>query len=384
MPPLSADTLSMPHSAIREMGALAARYPDALLLHAGDPDFVTPEHVIAAAAEAARAGYTKYTPSGGLLSLRELCAEKVRARNRIDCGAEQVVITTGGCGGLFTSLGCVLDRGDEALIPDPGWANYPPIVHALGGVPVFYPLVPERGWEPDLEALAGRIGARTRALVVNTPGNPTGCMYGRETLTALLELAARHDLWVVSDECYDEIVFDREHVSLATLGDPERVISIFSFSKSYAMTGWRVGYTVAPPALSAALIKQQEPVVGNASSVSQKAGEAALLGPQDCVHEMTEAYMKRRDATCARLDELGVGYVRPSGAFYLMADVSAAGDSLAFARLLLDEEQVAVVPGSAFGPTGEGYVRLSLSVAADVLREGTERLARVLTRVPVQ
>ena len=381
MPRPAASLDTMPHSAIREMGALAARHPGAIRLEAGDPDFTTPEHIIAAATAAAKAGFTKYTPSGGLMSLRELCAEKVARRNGLACAVEQVVVTTGGCGGLFTSLACLLDPGDEVLVPDPGWANYPPIVHVLGGVAVGYPLDPGRGFEPDLDALPALIGPRTKVLLVNTPGNPTGAVYERATLAALLELAARHDLWIVSDECYDEIVFEGEHVSIATLGEAERVVSVFSFSKSYAMTGWRIGYTVSPPVLAPALVKAQEPVVGNAASVSQKAAEAALLGPQDCVGEMRDAYRARRDATIAQLDAAGVGYVRPRGAFYLMVDVSAAGESLAFARRLLEEHQVSVVPGSAFGPTGEGMVRVSLSVAPEALRAGIERLAAALARV---
>jgi aspartate/methionine/tyrosine aminotransferase len=383
MPRPSERTLTMPHSAIREMGVLAAAYPDALHLQAGDPDFVTPPHVIEAAAQAARAGFTKYTPSGGLAGLRELCAAKVRERNGIACETEQVVVTTGGCGGLYTSLAIVLDEGDEVLVPDPGWANYPPIVHALGGVPVFYPLVPERGWEPDSDRLAAAVTPRTRVLLVNTPGNPTGAVYDAGVLQGLLELAARHDLWVISDECYDEILFEGVHVSLATLGDPGRVFSVFSCSKSYAMTGWRIGYTVAPSGLGPTLVKAQEPVVGNASSVSQKGAEAALAGPQACVAAMRDAYRARRDAACAQLDALGVGYVRPRGAFYLMVDVSAAGDSLAFAKRLLADEHVAVVPGSAFGPSGEGFVRVSLSCAPEVIEEGLRRLAACLQRLEV-
>jgi aspartate/methionine/tyrosine aminotransferase len=251
------------------------------------------------------------------------------------------------------------------------------MVHAIEAHAVFYPLDPARQFEPDLERLASLVTERTRALVLNSPGNPTGAVYDRDVLAGVLDLAERHDLWVISDECYDELVFDGEHTSTATVAVPERVVSVFTFSKSYAMTGWRVGYVVAPPDAAAAIAKAQEPVVGNASSVSQKGAEAALLGPQDCVAEMRDAYRERRDAVCDQLERAGVDFVRPRGAFYIM--VSVGGDSWAFARRLLEEHGVAAVPGSAFGPSGETYVRVSLCIDPEVLTEGVERLAAALT-----
>jgi aspartate/methionine/tyrosine aminotransferase len=336
--------------------------------------------VIDAALVAAREGWTKYTPSGGLPGLRELILDKVRRRNGIDCELAQIVVTTGGCGGLFTTLMCLLDPGDEVLLPDPGWANYPPMVHALGGRSVFFPLDPGRGFEPDVAGLEALVTPRSKAIVLNSPGNPTGGVYGRESIAAVLDVARRRDLWVISDECYDELVFEGEHVSSVAVGEAERVVTVFTFSKSYAMTGWRVGYVVAPPALADAIAKAQEPVVGNASSVSQKAAEAALTGPQDCVGQMRDAYRERRDSAIALLEEAGVAYVRPRGAFYLMVDVSPAGESLTFARGLLKEQRVAVVPGNAFGPRGEGWVRVSLCVDPEILAEGVNRLASAVTQ----
>jgi aspartate/methionine/tyrosine aminotransferase len=377
---LASTVAGTPHSGIRVMADLARSVPDVLNLGVGDPNFVTPPHIIESAAQAARDGFTKYTPSDGYVSLRELLAAKVRERNGLDASVEQVVVTSGGCGGLFTSLLVLLDPGDEILLPDPGWANYPPMAHVLNARPVLYPLDPARGWAPDLDALESLVGARSKAIILNSPGNPTGAVSDRDVLADVLDLARRKDLWVISDECYDEIVFDGEHISTATVGDADRVLTVFTFSKSYAMTGWRLGYVVAPPEVAAALAKAQEPVVGNASSISQKGGEAALSGPQDCVRQMREAYRERRDIATALLDEAGVGYVRPRGAFYLMADVSPAGGSLPFAKRLLQEEHVSVVPGSAFGPGGEGWVRVSLCVDPDVLREGLVRLAAAVDR----
>ena len=377
---LAQTVATTPHSGIREMAALARRIPDVLNLGVGDPNFVTPAHIIDAAAQAAREGFTKYTPSDGFASLLELIAEKVRARNGLDASAEQVVVTTGGCGGLFTSLLVLVDSGDEVLLPDPGWANYPSMAHVLSARPVFYPLDPGRGWAPDLDALEARITPHSKVIVFNSPGNPTGAVYDRDVLAGVLDVARRHDLWVISDECYDEIVFDGEHVSTATLGEADRVLSVYTFSKSYAMTGWRLGYAVAPPKVAPALAKAQEPVVGNASSISQNGAEAALTGPQDCVREMCDAYRGRRDLAIARLDAAGVGYVRPRGAFYLMVDVSPAGESLALAKRLLEEQHVSVVPGSAFGPRGEGWVRVSLCVEPATLAAGLDRLAATVRK----
>jgi aspartate aminotransferase len=380
MADLSRSAQTAPRSLIRLMGDAARRVPDALKLYVGDPDFDTPEHIIEAAARAGRDGFTRYTPSGGLQTLRELLVEKVRVRNGIDCAAEQVIVTTGGAGALFTTFMTIVDPGDEVLIPDPGWTNYPPMLHTLGARWTGYRMDPAEGFEPHLDALEELVGPRTRGILVNSPGNPTGAVFRRETLEALVDFAERHDLWIVSDECYDEMVFEGEHISMATLGAPERTISIFSFSKSYAMTGWRLGYAVAPAAVAPALAKAQEPVVSNTSSVVQKAGEAALTGPQDCVRVMRDAYRSRRDAAAGRLDAGGIGYILPHGAFYLMVDVSPAGDADTVARRLLEEERVAVVPGTAFGATGEGFVRIALSVAQADIEEGLERLARLVVR----
>ena len=211
-------------------------------------------------------------------------------------------------------------------------------------------------------------------LVVNSPGNPTGAVLAPETLHALVELAGRHDLWVVSDECYEELVFEGRHVSPGALA-PERTVSVFSFSKTYAMTGWRVGYAVCPPEVAALLAKAQEALVSCVSTVSQKAAEAALTGPQEGVAAMREAYRARRDVALAVLAAAEVGSVRPGGAFYLMVEVGEVEPSEAFARRLLAERQVAVTPGSAFGAGGEGMVRVSLAASEEAIATGLERLA---------
>jgi aspartate/methionine/tyrosine aminotransferase len=378
--PTTSDRIArVPRSGIRGIMELALALPDVVRLEIGDPDFPTPAHIVEAAAEAARAGFTHYSPGVGLASLRESIAEKVRARNGLACTPAEVVVTTGACGGLFSIFLALLDPGDEVLVPDPGWTTLAPMALAAGVTPVPYALDRANAFALDPAAVEERIGPRTRALVVNSPGNPTGAVAAREALADVLELAARRGLWLISDECYEDIVFDGEHLSPAALGDRARVVSVFSFSKSYAMTGWRVGYVVAPADVVPAIVKAQEPVVSSASTISQKAAEAALLGPRDAVDAMRDAYRRRRDLALTLLDGVGVPYARPGGAFYLMVDVSAAGQpSEPFALGLLRERQVAVVPGSAFGEGGEGMVRVSLAAADDAIAVGLERLAAEL------
>ncbi len=376
MPALAHVASTTPHSAIRTVGQLARSIPGALRLESGDPDFGTPEHVIAAAASAARAGYTHYGPSAGIDSLREAIAAKATERNGFDCHPEQVVVTAGACGALYTTLATLVDPGAEVLIPDPGWSNYPAMLHVLGARMVGYTLDASRGWAPDLGALEAAITDRTRAILVNSPANPGGAMLGLDDVRALCDIAARHDLWLISDECYDEIVFEGIHHSLAAHGDPDRIVSIFSFSKTYAMTGWRIGYLAAPVQVAGAIARSQEPVYSCAATLTQKAAEAALLGPQDIVVTMRDAYRARRDRAMRMLDAAGVRYVRPEGAFYLMAAVPDGETSLQYAERLLQEQAVAVVPGSAFGPHGEGYIRIALSVADGVLDEAIARIVR--------
>lgn len=374
--------LTTPHSGIRRMIEIAVQAPSPIMLLGGDPNFTTPDHIIEGAAAAARAGATGYAPGGGIPPLREAIVEKVRERNGAPCTLEQVVVTTGGCGGLFTSLMQMLEPGSEVLIPDPGWSNYPAMAHVLNAVAVGYPLDPDRDMRVDVSALERLVTERTRAVIVNSPGNPTGAVETDTNLRAILEVARRHDLWVVSDECYDELVFDGRHASMAALGDEERVVTVFTFSKSYAMTGWRVGYVVAPPEFANLLSLHQEPVVSCASMISQHGALTALRGPQDCVQEMVAAYRDRRAMAAGELDRRGVPYVWPAGGFFLMVDVSAAGmDSWTFCRGLLDETDVALVPGLAFGACGEGYARVSLASADEHVSEGMRRLAEFVDRL---
>jgi aspartate/methionine/tyrosine aminotransferase len=369
---------AMRRSGIREVNDLASTRPGVLHLEVGEPDFPTPPHIVEAAMRALAEGYTKYTLNRGLPSLRDAIRIKLAERNGIDASVEQIVVTTGGVNALMESLIALVEPGEGILIPDPAWPNYEMMAAALHATPLRYPLERSADFEPDLDALAALAGEpHAKVIVINSPGNPTGAVWSGDTIERVLEIAREHDLYLLSDEVYEEMVFEGEHVSPATLDDEGRVISVYSASKTYAMTGWRLGYLVAAPELAELIAKVQEPVVSCAATVSQKALEAALMGPQDCVAEMREAYRRRRDVTVEALRESGLFVTEPQGAFYILADVGrATEDTYAFARWLVVEHGVAVAPGETFGSRAAGLVRLSLAAASETLDEGVARLAR--------
>jgi aspartate aminotransferase len=376
--PPSSIASSMPVSRIREIMELAWEDPEVIHLEVGEPDFPTPEHVVEAAHEAARSGLTRYAPNAGLPELREALADKVTRRNGYEASPDQVVVTQGGIQALYLVLLALLEPGDEVLLPDPAWPNFRMIAHLLGARVLPYPLVSEGDFLPRLEDLERLVTPRTRAILVNTPSNPLGTVVPRELVEPLLEFARRRDLWYISDEVYDEVVFDDAFVSAGAVADPgDRLVSIYSFSKVYAMTGWRVGYLVAPPDLAKLLTGMQEPIVSCVNTPAQLAALAAVTGPQDVVREMRESYQERRDELLEILERGNLPSSQPSGAFYVWTDVSAANlPSMDFARSLIEREHVAVAPGSAFGDLGEGYVRLSLASSRQDLLEGTSRLVR--------
>jgi aspartate aminotransferase len=368
----------MPVSRIREIMELAWEDPEVIHLEVGEPDFPTPEHVVEAAHEAARSGLTRYAPNAGLPELREALADKVTRRNGYEASPDQVVVTQGGIQALYLVLLALLEPGDEVLLPDPAWPNFRMIAHLLGARVLPYPLVSEGDFLPRLEDLERLVTPRTRAILVNTPSNPLGTVVPRELVEPLLEFARRRDLWYISDEVYDEVVFDDAFVSAGAVADPgDRLVSIYSFSKVYAMTGWRVGYLVAPPDLAKLLTGMQEPIVSCVNTPAQLAALAAVTGPQDIVREMRESYQERRDELLEILERGNLPSSQPSGAFYVWTDVSAANvPSMDFARSLIEREHVAVAPGSAFGDLGEGYVRLSLASSREDLLDGALRLVR--------
>jgi aspartate aminotransferase len=368
---------SIAQSGIREVMDLAWKVGDAIRLEVGDPSFPTPPRVIEAAARAARDGWTGYVPSAGIGELREAIAEKLRKHNGLEVEPAQVIVTAGGIGAIHAAMLAVLEPGDEILLPDPGWPNFRMIAGLLHAPERLYPLRPEHGFVPEVADLERACRPRTRALLLNSPSNPLGTIIPSERLREILEFARAKDLWVISDECYDQITFDDSFVSPASLGDPERVLSCYTFSKTYAMTGWRVGYLAGPPQAAALGDKIQQALVSCVNAPAQMAALAALTGPQDVVEEMRETYRERRDALVALLAEHDLDCQPPAGAFYAWVDVRGrAASCRELAVELLRRERVAVAPGTAFGPAGEGWVRLSLASDTADLLEGARRLAR--------
>ncbi len=376
---LAQSVVEMRRSGIRVVMDLAGTMKDVIHLEVGEPSFQTPAHIVEAAHRAALEGFTKYTPNVGFLSLREKLVQKLQRVNGLQTEPDNIVVTPGAVAGIVSSLAAILEPGDEVLIPDPGWPNNEMMVIVNRGVPRQYLLDPANGFIPDLDELEKAITLRTKAIVINSPSNPTGAVFPRATVERLVEIVREHDIFLVSDEVYEQILFDAEHVSARGFDIDGRVISVHGFSKTYAMTGWRLGYVVASREVAAMVGKLQEPLVSCASAVSQKAGEAALDGPQDCVVEMVEAYRRRRDMAVSMLADLDVPFSRPSGAFYLLVDVSSAAmESYEFAKLLLKEARVAVAPGATFGQQSRNHVRLSLATADGQLAEGIRRLAAFL------
>ncbi len=377
---LAARALAARRSAIREVFDAANRLPDAIRLEIGEPSFRTPGFVVDAALEAAAAGRTGYTPNGGYASLREALAEKLERVDGYAVEPQQVVVTPGGMNALFSIYLALLEPGDEVLLPTPGFPNMDEMVRLLGGEPVFYRLDRACGYLPARDELEPLVTRRTKAIFANTPGNPTGAVFPTDTVRGLAELAAERGVWLISDEVYDELILDDlPHVAAAALVPEAPVVSVYSFSKVYAMTGWRLGYCAAPTQLADVLCKLQEPQVSCPSAISQHAAAAVLAGPRDEFDAMRDAYRERRDRAVEAAATHGLEVFRTQGTFYMLVDVSASGLSAReFTLRALDELHVAVAPGEVFGPGGDGLVRISFAVEADVLAEGMARLAQAV------
>jgi aspartate aminotransferase len=368
----------LPPQGVRVIMELAWQTPDCIHLEVGEPNFATPNHIVQAAIEAASNGSLKYTPNAGIMDLRRAIANKAKSYNNMDVEPEQVCVHPGAVAGIASTFMALLNPGDEVLVPGLAWPNAEMAIRLFHGVPVHYGLLPERGFLPDVSELHRLVTNRTKALLVNSPGNPTGAVFGESLVLELVEFCRKHDLWLVSDEIYEHIVFGKPHISPGRYA-PERTITISGFSKAYAMTGWRLGYTVSPPEIAEAIIKLQEPIVSCTNSLAQVAGVAALTGPQDSVETMRQAYERRRDLAVSIVRDHGLYGYTPEGAFYLMVDVSSRSrDSYQVSKDLVVAEKVAVAPGEAFGESGKGFVRVSLANSEEHIEEGLRRLCRFL------
>ncbi|MGI8644202.1 MAG: pyridoxal phosphate-dependent aminotransferase [Thermomicrobiales bacterium] len=362
--------------------ALEAQGRDIIHLEIGEPDFETPRNIIDAGCEALKSGWTHYGPSAGQPDLREAIANYVNTSRGTSFDADQVVVTPGGKPVMFFAILALLEAGDEAIYPDPGFPIYGSMIDFSGATAVPIPLREEREFALDVDELASLITPKTKLLIINSPGNPTGGVLDRDDLEAIAKLAVDHDLIVLSDEIYSELIFEGEHVSIATMpGMAERTIVLDGFSKTYAMTGWRLGYGLMPATLVEAVSRLMVNSVSCTSVSVQRAGLEALTGPQDDVVKMRKAFERRRDLVVDGLNAIpGISCVRPKGAFYAFPNISGTGQqSKSFADNLLQEHGVAALSGTAFGDHGEGYLRLSTANSEENLTRALERIEAAVT-----
>ncbi|MBD3157405.1 MAG: aminotransferase class I/II-fold pyridoxal phosphate-dependent enzyme [Candidatus Lokiarchaeota archaeon] len=374
---------TVPHSEIRKMYNMALERSDVLDLTAGVPDFDTPLYIKEAAKEAIDQGYTKYTHNAGLMEVRKAFAKKAKKDNGIDIDpTSQVICTAGGMGGLLLANMVLVEPGDEVMYPDPGFVSHYAHVKLAEGKPVPIQLKQEHDfgmWAEDIEEL---ITDKTKLLVVNSPNNPTGGITTEDELRKIADLAIKHDFYVLSDEAYEKYYYtDEAPISIGSLpGMEERTISLFSLSKSYAMTGWRIGFATGPEEIIDAMVHLQEHVIAMPTSISQKAGQAAVEGPQDCITEMRETFTRRRRIMVEGLKEIeGINLAAPGGAFYAFPDVQAYGKkSWDLAIDILENTKVVTVHGSAFGRFGEGFLRLCYATSTERINKALDLLGDYL------
>jgi len=361
--------------------ALEAQGKSVVHLEIGEPDFDTPVHIREAAIEAMQSGWTHYGPSAGLRDVREAIASYIEKTRGIYAEPDQVVVTPGGKPILFFTMLALLDEGDEAIYPNPGFPIYESVIQFLGAKAVPIRLREERNWTFDVDELASLVTPRTKLLVLNSPHNPTGGTLDHASLKAIADLASKHGFWILSDEIYSRILYEGTHESIATFpGLRERTVILDGFSKTYAMTGWRLGYGVMDKGLAAHVARLMTNCNSCTNSFVQKAGKAALTGPQDSVDDMVAEFHRRRDRLVAGLNALpGVSCTMPTGAFYAFPNVTGTGMSAGdLARAMLDEAGVAVLSGTAFGKFGEGYLRLSYANSLPNLEKALERMGTFL------
>src|SRR5690348_3939534 len=363
---------------------LEAQGRNVIHLEIGEPDFPTPPHIVEAAKRALDEGWTHYGPTQGLPELREAIAAYISRTRGISVSGRQVCVVPGGKPILFFSMLALLERGDEVLYPDPGFPIYRSMIRYLGAVPVPVPLLEDRNFSLDLNVLRDKLSSRTRLLILNSPQNPTGGVVPAEDMREIAAMVRERDLMVLSDEIYSRIYYtDDAPASIASLpGMLEKTIVLDGFSKTYAMTGWRLGYGVMPEWMVEAVNKLMVNSNSCTASFTQRAGIAALAGPQDAVTAMVEEFRIRRDTFCRALNEIpGFRCVLPEGAFYAFANVEATGlDSGELADLLLEEAGVACLDGAAFGEFGSGYIRFSYANSLENLKEAARRILAFSSR----
>ena len=368
-------------SAIHEMTRLSKEIDDVAFLSWAKPTSGTPEHISAGAIAAIRDGLCGgYSETAGLLELRREISRKLKRDNAIEAGPSEILVTVGAIEGLSASLMALVDPGDEVVLPSPTYSTHARQVLIASGKPVFAPTIEEEGFALDVEAVRAAITPKTKVILYCSPSNPTGAVFPEEDLRRLAEVALEHDLTVVTDEAYEYFTYDgHEHFSIGSIPEMRgRVVSCYTFTKTYAMTGWRIGYLHASEELVPQIAKAHIPLAICAPVVSQYAALAALKGSQDCVGEFREHYRSARDLMCDRLDRLSpvFEYAKPSGSYLMFPRIllDEGNDSAAFCKKLLREARVSTTPGAAFGPTGQGHLRLSFCVAEEEIEKAFDRM----------
>lgn len=369
----------LPASGIRAMFDLADQYEHTINLCIGEPGFDTPQNIIDAGCKALNSGYTKYVANAGIMPLRTAIAKKMN-QNGFDVSAENVIVTFGAGQSLMSAMQAILNPGDELLVPNPCFPNYFGYASLAAAVPVMVPTYEEDHFHVRADILEKYLTKKTKALIINSPGNPTGGVLPREALEEIADFAIQHDLLVISDEPYEQIIYDdHQHISIATLpGMFDRTLTVNSFSKTYAMTGWRIGYTVAPKETIKAMTKLQGSLSANVTSAVQVAAIEALEGPQDSVSQMQKEYDRSRKVLIEGLNQIqGFSCLMPEGAFYAFANIKETGlRSKEVAVKLLEDVQVVTTPGDAFGSDGEGYLRLSFAATLSDIQEALVRMKK--------
>ena len=375
-------------SAIHEMTRLSKEVDDVAFLSWAKPTSDTPEHIKEAAVKAIRDGLVGgYSESSGLPQLREAIAQKLNRDNRVKANAGQIILTVGAIDGLAAAVMAVVDPGDEVILPTPTYSTHIRQVQMASGKPVLVPLIEEKGFRLDIPAIKEAVTAKTRAIVFCTPSNPTGTVFPEQDLRQVAEIALEHDLMVITDEAYEYFVFDdHKHFSIASIPEMQNnAISTYTFTKTYAMTGWRIGYLHAHEDLIPQINKAHIPFSICAPVVSQYAALAALQGSQDCVAEFKNHYLVARNLMCERLDRLNrvFEYQRPGGSYLMFPKilVNEGRDSTEFCKQLLREGRVSATPGVAFGPTGQGHLRLSFCVPKNMINKAFDRMEKYFKTV---
>lgn len=373
--------------------AMKAEGIDVIGFGAGEPDFDTPDHIKKAAVKALENGFTKYTPAGGIDELKDAVITKFKRDNGLEYDRTQILISCGGKHSLYNLAQVLFETGDEVIIPSPYWVSYPPIVTLADALPVILETTEESGFKMDLDKLRGTITERTKALVLNSPCNPTGTTYTEGELREIADIILEKGIYVISDEIYEKIVYDGfQYVSIASFNKEikERTIIVHGVSKTYSMTGWRIGFAAGPSSIIEGMNKVQGQSTSNPTSISQKASQEALNGPQDVVEAMVGEFQKRRNYVIDRINSWEeVSCVKPAGAFYAFPNCSSylgrsfrgkpIKDSMDLADYLLNVARVAVIPGAAFG--AEGFERLSFATSMENIEIGMERIDKALTEL---